>query len=51
MRELTYVGDLRVEWRQRPDPRLESRFDAIVRPVADVGQFAHRFGGRVPSML
>ena len=34
MRELTYVGDRRVEWRQRPDPRLESRFDAIVRPVA-----------------
>ena len=34
MRELTYVGDRRVEWRERPDPRLESRFDAIVRPVA-----------------
>src|SRR4030095_8368865 len=34
MRERTYVGDRRVEWRERPDPRLETRFDAIVRPVA-----------------
>jgi threonine dehydrogenase-like Zn-dependent dehydrogenase len=34
MRELTYVGERAVEWRVRPDPVLESRFDAIVRPVA-----------------
>jgi threonine dehydrogenase-like Zn-dependent dehydrogenase len=34
MRELTYVGENRVEWRERPDPQLESRVDAIVRPVA-----------------
>jgi hypothetical protein len=34
MRELTYVGERAVEWRERPDPVLESRFDAIVRPVA-----------------
>ena len=34
MRELTYVGERRVEWRERPDPRVESRFDAIVKPVA-----------------
>jgi hypothetical protein len=24
MRELTYVGDRRVEWRERPDPWVES---------------------------
>lgn len=34
MRELTYVEAKRLEWRERPDPVLESRFDAIVRPVA-----------------
>jgi threonine dehydrogenase-like Zn-dependent dehydrogenase len=34
MRELVYVGERRVEWRDAPDPQLESRFDAIVRPVA-----------------
>jgi threonine dehydrogenase-like Zn-dependent dehydrogenase len=34
MRELIYVGERRVEWREAPDPQLESRFDAIVRPVA-----------------
>lgn len=33
-RELTYVGGGRVEWRERPEPRLESRFDALVKPVA-----------------
>ena len=34
MRELTYVGERRVEWQERPDPELESRSDAIVKPVA-----------------
>lgn len=34
MRELTYIGDRKVEWRERPDPVLQSRFDAIVKPVA-----------------
>ena len=34
MRELTYVGDQKVEWQERPDPGIESRFDAIVKPVA-----------------
>jgi threonine dehydrogenase-like Zn-dependent dehydrogenase len=34
MREVTYVGDRRVGWQERPDPELESRLDAIVKPVA-----------------
>ena len=34
MRELTYVGDRSVEWRERPDPAIGSRFDTIVKPVA-----------------
>lgn len=34
MRELTFVGKRKVEWRKQPDPRLHSRFDAIVKPVA-----------------
>ncbi|MFJ7213260.1 zinc-binding dehydrogenase [Amycolatopsis sp. NPDC098790] len=34
MRELTYVARRAVEWREAPDPRLESDRDAIVAPVA-----------------
>ncbi|MFD7504367.1 zinc-binding dehydrogenase [Streptomyces sp. NPDC059850] len=34
MRELTYVGRHSVEWREAPDPRLESGREAIVAPVA-----------------
>lgn len=34
IRELTYVGDRKLEWREKTDPVLEARFDAIVRPVA-----------------
>ncbi|MGW2326120.1 zinc-dependent alcohol dehydrogenase [Streptomyces sp. NPDC001700] len=34
MRELTYVARHTVEWREAPDPRLESGRDAIVAPVA-----------------
>ena len=33
MRELTFVARRRVEWRNVPDPRLQSRCDALVRPV------------------
>jgi threonine dehydrogenase-like Zn-dependent dehydrogenase len=34
MRELIYVGKRALEWRERPDPVLESPRDAIVRPLA-----------------
>jgi alcohol dehydrogenase len=34
MRELVYVGDCRTEWHERPEPEIESRFDALVKPVA-----------------
>ena len=34
MRELAFVARRRVEWRDAPDPRLQSPADAIVRPVA-----------------
>lgn len=34
MRELTFVGERKVEWREAPDPMLESSTDAVVRPVA-----------------
>src|SRR3954464_14174032 len=34
MRELTYVARRTVEWREGPDPVLESDRDAIVAPVA-----------------
>lgn len=34
MRELICVGERRVEWCEARDPELDSRFDAIVRPVA-----------------
>jgi threonine dehydrogenase-like Zn-dependent dehydrogenase len=34
MRELIFVGERRVEWREVPEPELRSPFDAIVRPVA-----------------
>ena len=34
VRELVYIGEGRVEWRERPAPVLETRFDALVRPVA-----------------
>jgi alcohol dehydrogenase len=34
MRELTYIAERTVEWREKADPRLQSRFDAIVKPVA-----------------
>jgi len=33
MRELTFVARRQVEWRERPDPRLQSPVDALVRPV------------------
>ena len=29
MRELTYVDERRVEWRERPDPEPPSRFDEL----------------------
>ncbi|MDA1362482.1 alcohol dehydrogenase catalytic domain-containing protein [Glycomyces luteolus] len=34
MRELTYVARRTLEWREAPDPRLESDQQAIVAPVA-----------------
>ncbi|MER5472821.1 alcohol dehydrogenase catalytic domain-containing protein [Streptomyces sp. NPDC002685] len=34
MRELTYVARHTVEWRETPDPKLQSGQDAIVAPVA-----------------
>lgn len=34
MRELNYVGDRKVEWHEKPDPRLKDRRDAIVKPIA-----------------
>jgi threonine dehydrogenase-like Zn-dependent dehydrogenase len=34
MRELTFVAKRRVEWRDVPEPRLQSPADALVRPVA-----------------
>jgi Alcohol dehydrogenase GroES-like domain len=34
MRELTYIAPKKLEWRERPDPTLQSRFDAVVKPVA-----------------
>lgn len=34
MRELTFVGDRKLEWHERPEPTLQSRFDAVVKPVA-----------------
>jgi len=34
MRELTYIAERKLEWREKPDPVLESRTDAIVSPVA-----------------
>jgi alcohol dehydrogenase len=34
VRELTFVGRRKVEWRDIPDPRLQSPVDALVRPVA-----------------
>jgi threonine dehydrogenase-like Zn-dependent dehydrogenase len=33
MRELTFVGRRKVEWRERPAPRLQSPVDALVRPL------------------
>lgn len=51
MRELVYVGDRRVEWRECPEPSLQDRYDAIVRPVAattcDVDKSI--IAGRAPS--
>ena len=32
MRELTFVRHARLEWRERPSPRLEEPTDALVRP-------------------
>lgn len=51
MRELVYIGHRRVEWRERPDPVLGSRHDAIVRPVAATTCDVDRsiIGGRAPS--
>ncbi|MFF3663699.1 zinc-dependent alcohol dehydrogenase [Streptomyces olivochromogenes] len=34
MRELTYVAKRTVEWREAPDPKLQSDQEAIVTPVA-----------------
>lgn len=34
MRELTFVGKRKVEWRERPDPTVQSRLHAVVKPVA-----------------
>jgi len=34
MRELTYVARNAVEWREAPDPKLQSDVDAVVAPVA-----------------
>ena len=34
MRELTYTGDRKVEWREASDPRIEASTDAVVRPIA-----------------
>ncbi|MFF3584867.1 zinc-binding dehydrogenase [Streptomyces mirabilis] len=34
MRELTYVAKRTVEWREAPDPKLQSNQEAIVAPVA-----------------
>jgi threonine dehydrogenase-like Zn-dependent dehydrogenase len=34
VRELIYIGDRKVAWREAPDPVLQERTDAIVRPVA-----------------
>src|SRR5262245_51737223 len=33
LRELTYVGKMRVEWRSVPEPRLGGPGEALVRPV------------------
>jgi alcohol dehydrogenase len=34
MRALTYVGPEKLEWRERPDPRVGGPGEAVVRPVA-----------------
>jgi threonine dehydrogenase-like Zn-dependent dehydrogenase len=34
MRELIYIGDRKLVWREAADPALQDRTDAIVRPVA-----------------
>ncbi len=34
MRELTFVARRKVEWRETPDPHLQSSVDALVKPVA-----------------
>lgn len=34
MRALIYIGEGRVEWQDRPDPQIQERLDAVVRPVA-----------------
>jgi threonine dehydrogenase-like Zn-dependent dehydrogenase len=34
VRELIYIGDRKVAWREAPDPLLQEPTDAIVRPVA-----------------
>lgn len=50
MRELIYAGKGKLEWRERPEPRLEAPTDALVRPVAattcDLDKLI--IGGRVP---
>ena len=51
MRELIYIGDRKVAWREAPDPLLQERTDAIVRPVAattcDVDKMI--IAGRAPA--
>jgi threonine dehydrogenase-like Zn-dependent dehydrogenase len=34
MRELTYIAPGKLEWRERPDPAIQTPNDAIVRPLA-----------------
>lgn len=34
VRELIYIGDRQIAWRDAPDPVLQERTDAMVRPVA-----------------
>jgi threonine dehydrogenase-like Zn-dependent dehydrogenase len=33
MRELTYIAPGKLEWRERPDPTIQTPTDAIVRPL------------------
>lgn len=51
MRELTYLGPGRLEWREAPEPRLEGPGQALVRPVVATTCDLDRWlitGGGVP---